>query len=283
MMKLGDRLSINHYSVRQFALEQFVQECRELGIPYVGLWRDKVHEVGIERARALVAQAGLKLSSLCRGGFFPYNDQAQRQKSIEENRKVIDEAVALGAPLVVLVCGGIAAAGLSASREMVTEGIEQLVPYAVERGVRLGIEPLHPMFAADRSVIVTLAQANELAAHFSADVVGIVVDAYHVWWDPALEKEIDRASGRIFGFHVSDWIVPLPDILNGRGLMGDGYIELSAISALIERAGYRGPIEVEIFNQNLWQLPGRTALERIKERFIRLLSEDHLSNRELNR
>jgi sugar phosphate isomerase/epimerase len=273
-MKLRDRLSINHYSVRQLGLEQLLQECRELEIPYVGLWRDKVHEGGIARSRALVAHAGLKVSSLCRGGFFPYNDHAQRRRSIEENRKVIDEAAALGAPLVVLVCGGIAAAGLSASREMVEEGIANLVPYAAERGVRLGIEPLHPMFAADRSVIVTLAQANELAAHFSADIVGIVVDVYHVWWDPALKREIERAGRRIFGFHVSDWIVPLPDILNGRGLMGDGYIELSAISALIERAGYHGPIEVEIFNQNLWQLPGRTALEQIKERFIRLLSKD---------
>jgi sugar phosphate isomerase/epimerase len=282
-MKPRDRLSINHYSVRQLGLEQLLQECRELGIPYVGLWRDKIREVGIERAKALIAQAGLKVSSLCRAGFFPYDDEAQRQKSIEENRNVIDEAAALGAQLVVLVCGGIAAAGLSASREMVAEGIANLVPYAVERGVRLGIEPLHPMFVADRSVIVTLAQANELAASFSAEVVGIVVDAYHVWWDPALEREIARATGRIFGFHVSDWIVPLPDILNGRGLMGDGYIELAAISALIERAGYHGPIEVEIFNQSLWQLPGRTALDRIKERFIRLLSEDHLSNRELNR
>src|SRR6201982_171983 len=142
-------------------------------------------------------------------GFFPYNDEAQRQKSIEENRKVIDEAAALGTQLVVLVCGGIARAGLSASREMVEEGIADLVPYAVERGVRLGIEPLHPMFVADRSVIVTLAQANELAAHFSAEAVGIVVDAYHVWWDPALEIEIGRAAGRIFGFHVRDWIAPL--------------------------------------------------------------------------
>jgi sugar phosphate isomerase/epimerase len=282
-MKLCDRLSINHYSVRQLGLEQLLRECRELEIPYVGLWRDKVHEMGIERARALIAPAGPKVSSLCRGGFFPYDDEAQRRKSIEENRKVIDEAAALGAQLVVLVCGGIAAAGLSASREMVAEGIANLVPYAAERGIRLGIEPLHPMFAADRSVIVTLAQANELAAHFPADVVGIVVDVYHVWWDPALEREIDRAGGRIFGFHVSDWIVPLPDILNGRGLMGDGYIEVSAISALVERAGYHGPIEVEIFNQDLWQLPGRAALDQIKERFIRLFSEDHLSNRALNR
>ncbi len=274
-MKLGDRLSINHYSVRQLALEQLVQECRQLGISYVGLWREKVHEVGIERAKALIAQAGLNVSSLCRAGFFPYDGEAQRQKSIEENRKVIDEAAALGAQLVVLVCGGIAAAGLSASREMVVEGIANLVPYAAERGVRLGIEPLHPMFAADRSVIVTLAQANDLAAHFSAEIVGIVVDAYHVWWDPALEREIGRAAGRIFGFHVSDWILPLPDILNGRGLMGDGYIELSAISAMIERAGYNGPIEVEIFNQSLWRLPGRTALDRIKERFTQLFPDDH--------
>jgi sugar phosphate isomerase/epimerase len=276
-MKLADRLSINHYSVPGLDLEQLVQECQQLGISYLGLWREKVHEVGIERARALIAQAGLKVSSLCRGGFFPYDDEAQRQKSIEENRRVIDEAAALGTQLVVLVCGGVAAAGLSASREMVAEGIAKLVPYAAERGVRLGIEPLHPMFAADRSVIVTLAQANELAAHFSAEVVGIVVDAYHVWWDPALERQIGRAAGRILGFHVSDWIVPLPDILNGRGLMGDGYIELSAISELIERAGYHGPIEVEIFNQTLWELPGRTALDRIKDRFMKLFPDNHLS------
>jgi sugar phosphate isomerase/epimerase len=272
-MKLGDRLSINHYSVRQLTLEQLARECRELGISYVGLWRDKIYEVGIEKAKACLAEAELEISSLCRAGFFPYDNEGQRQKSLEENRKAIDEAAVLGAQLVVLVCGGIAAAGLSASREMVEEGIANLVPYAAEQGVRLGIEPLHPMFAADRSVIVTLGQANELAAHFPVEVVGIVVDAYHVWWDPALEGEIGRAAGRIFGFHVSDWIVPVPDILNGRGLMGDGFIELSGISAMIERAGYHGPIEVEIFNQALWQLPGRTAVERIKERFMELFQK----------
>jgi sugar phosphate isomerase/epimerase len=274
-MKLGDRLSINHYSVRQLTLEQLVEECRQLRISHVGLWREKVRELGIERAKALIDQAELRISSLCRAGFFPYDDAAQRQKSIEENRKAIDEAAVLGAQLVVLVCGGIAAAGLSASREMVAEGIANLVPYAVERGVRLGIEPLHPMFAADRSVIVTLAQANELAAHFPAEVVGIVIDAYHVWWDPALESEIGRAAGRIFGFHVSDWIVPLPDVLNGRGLMGDGYIDLSGISSMIEQAGYDGPIEVEIFNQALWQLDGRTALSRIRERFRKFFPDHH--------
>ena len=154
---------------------------------------------------------------------------------------------------------------------MVEEGIAELVPCAAERGVQLGIEPLHPMFAADRSVVVTLAQANDLAALFPQEIVGVVIDAYHVWWDPALEEQVERAAGRIFGFHISDWIFPIPDILNGRGLMGDGYIELAAIAAMIGNAGFNGPIEVEIFNQELWQLPGNRALELIKERFEKVL------------
>jgi sugar phosphate isomerase/epimerase len=280
-VKLARRLSINQYSVRQLGLEQFLQRCRDEGISNVGLWREKVHEVGIEKAKALIAETGLKVSSLCRAGFFPYDNEMQRRKSIEENRKAIDEAAALGTPLVVLVCGGMAAAGLSASRRMVEEGIANLVPYAAQRGIRLGIEPLHPMFAADRSVVVTLAQANELAAQFPLEIVGVVIDAYHVWWDPALDREIARAAGRIFGFHLSDWILPLSDILNGRGLMGDGYIELADIAAMVEQAGYEGPIEVEIFNQDLWQLSGRTALELIKQRFMKLFSGDSLSEQAL--
>jgi sugar phosphate isomerase/epimerase len=280
-VKLARRLSINQYSVRQLGLEQFLQRCRDEGISNVGLWREKVHEVGIEKAKALIAETGLKVSSLCRAGFFPYDNEMQRRKSIEENRKAIDEAAALGTPLVVLVCGGMAAAGLLASRRMVEEGIANLVPYAAQRGIRLGIEPLHPMFAADRSVVVTLAQANELAAQFPLEIVGVVIDAYHVWWDPALDREIARAAGRIFGFHLSDWILPLSDILNGRGLMGDGYIELADIAAMVEQAGYEGPIEVEIFNQGLWQLSGRTALELIKQRFMKLFSDDSLSEQAL--
>jgi sugar phosphate isomerase/epimerase len=269
-MNGGDRLSINHYSVRQLTVEQLVEECRRQGIASVGMWREKVHEIGIKKARALVEEAGLKISSLCRAGFFPYDNEEQRLKTIDDNRKAVDEAFALGTPVLVVVCGGVASTGLRASREMVEQGIASLVPYAIQRGVRLGIEPLHPMFAADRSVVVTLAQANDLVARFPPEAVGVIVDAYHVWWDPALEEEIARASGRIFGFHVSDWILPLPDILNGRGLMGDGYIDLAAISTMIERAGYEGPIEVEIFNQAWWKLPGNIALERIKERFVRL-------------
>jgi len=232
-MKRGDRLSINHYSVRQLTLEQLVEECRQLRISYVGLWREKVRELGIERAKALIDQAELKISSLCRAGFFPYDDAAQRQKSIEENRKTFDEAAVLGAQLVVLVCGGIAAAGLSASREMVAEGIANLVPYAVERGVRLGIEPLHPMFAADRSVIVTLTQANEIAERFSPEQVGIIVDVFHVWWDPQVYEQIARAGSRILGFHVSDWAVSFTDPLMSRAMMGQGVIEIRKLRRVL--------------------------------------------------
>jgi sugar phosphate isomerase/epimerase len=266
-MKAHARLSINHYSVRQMTLEQLVEGCHKHAISHVGLWRDRVHEVGIERAKELIANAGLKVSSLCRGGFFPYDDDKQRQQRLEDNRTAIDEAAMLGAPLLVLVCGGIGKTGLSASRRMVEEGIVELVPYAAARDVRLAIEPLHPMFAADRSVIVTLAQANDLAGLFPREVVGVVIDAYHVWWDPDLENQVERAAGRILGFHISDWILPIPDILNGRGLMGDGYIELAAMAAMVRKAGFHGPIEVEIFNQELWQLPGDRVLELIKKRF----------------
>jgi sugar phosphate isomerase/epimerase len=281
-MKSANQLSINHYSVWQLSLEQLVNECREHDISYIGLWREKIHQTGIEKAKQLLTEAGLRASSLLRAGFFPYADEAQRKKIIEENRRTIDEAVAIGADLVVLVCGGIAPAGLRASRQMVEDGIAELIPYAAERGVRLGIEPLHPMFAADRSVIVTLAQAIELAERFPLAVVGVIIDTYHVWWDPALQRDIARAAERIFGFHVSDWILPIPDILNGRGLMGDGYIDFSAILSLVKQAGYQGPIEVEIFNRAFCQLPGPTALGRIKERFAKLLVDDPISKKAPN-
>ena len=266
-----DRLSINHYSIRQWDLTQLVQGCRNTGIKSIGLWRDKVNTVGLERARQLLQESGVAISSLCRGGFFPYSSDQERIKTIADNRHAVDEAAALGSPLLVLVCGGIGSAGLNRRREMVLEGIADLAPYAQTRGVRLGIEPLHPMFTADRSVIATLEQANTLAEQFSSDTVGVVIDAYHVWWDPNVYREIERAGSRIFAFHVSDWLVPPPDFLNGRGLMGDGCIEFSKLVAATSRAGYYGPIEVEIFNEQIWSLPGDEALSLITKRFAEFI------------
>lgn len=268
---LPSRLSINHYSIRQWDVPQLVSGCQSVGISGIGLWRDKVNAVGLETSRRLLEEAKIAVSSLCRGGFFPYSSEDERTKTIADNQRAVDEAAALGSPLLVLVCGGIAAAGLERSREMVFDGLAALTPYAQARGVKLGIEPLHPMFTANRSVISTLAQATDLATHFPQDTVGIVLDAYHVWWDPQLCQEIDRASGRIFAFHVSDWLVPPPDFLNGRGLMGDGCIDFSRLVAAVTRAGYQGPIEVEIFNEQLWSLPGNEALNLIQKRFTQFI------------
>jgi sugar phosphate isomerase/epimerase len=171
----------------------------------------------------------------------------------------------------VLVGGPPPDRDIGAAREMVTDGIAELVPYARERGVKLGIEPLHPMFAADRSVIVTLGQANALAARFPREQVGVVIDVYHVWWDPELYAQIERAAGRILGFHVNDWLAPPPDPLLGRGMMGDGTIEIRRIRSAVDAAGYSGPIEVEIFNQAIWDTPGDAVLALMCERYLEVV------------
>jgi len=216
----------------------------------------------------MIADAGLHVSSLCRGGYFPAASAAERQKRIEDNLRAVDQAAALGTDTLVLVCGPSADRNIDAARQMVEDGIAATVPYAKERGIRLGIEPLHPMFAGDRSVIVTLAQALDLAKKFASEDVGVIIDVYHVWWDPQLYSEIARATSRILGFHVNDWLSPPPDVLMGRGMMGDGCIELRRIRQAVEAAGYRGPIEVEIFNQALWNSDGDEVCRLMKQRFL---------------
>ena len=221
----------------------------------------------------MLRDSGLRVSSLCRGGFFPAATQAERLQRIDDNRRAIDEAAELGAPCVVLVCGPAPDRDIDGARKMVAEGIAAIVPHARERGVRLGIEPLHPMFAADRSVIVTLAEALDLAGQFDPQTVGIVVDVFHVWWDPSLYTQLRRASGRILGFHVSDWAVPLPGILTGRSMMGDGVIELRRIRTAVDETGYDGPIEVEIMNEKIWNQPIDVTFEQTIQRY-----RDHVEN-----
>ncbi len=267
---LGDlrRLSLNQITVNRWTLPEAVDGCVRHGVGWIGLWRDKVAECGTRKSARLVRDAGLRVSSLCRGGFFPAPTAAERSARLEDNRRAVDEAAALDAGVLVLVCGPPAGKDLEASRRFVAEGIAELAPYAAEAGVRLGIEPLHPMFAGDRSVVVTLAEANDIAEGFAPDLVGVIVDAYHVWWDPDVRAQIQRAAGRILGFHVSDWLVPPPDPLLGRGLMGDGIIDLRARRAAVEAAGYEGPIEVEIFNQSIWDAPGDEVIAEIKSRTL---------------
>ena len=262
------RLSLNQITTERWSLREAVDGCARAGVPFIGLWRHKVAEAGLPESARLVRDAGLRVSSLCRGGMFPAATAAERQARIDDNRRAIDEAAALGADLLVLVCGPAPDRDIQAARAMVRDGIAQLLPYAAERGIRLAVEPLHPMFAADRSVIVTLAEANALVEHFDTPTLGVVIDVYHTWWDPELYTQIARAGRRIFGFHVNDWLVPPPDWLLGRGMMGDGVIELRRIRTAVDAAGYTGPIEVEIFNQAIWDLPGDEVLALMRERYL---------------
>ncbi len=261
------RLSLNQMTADPRGMQAVIEGCVRHGVPNIALWRHKVAELGVAETARAVRDAGLGVSSLCRGGFFAAATAAERQARHADNQRALEEAAELGTDVLVLVCGPAPDRDLDAARSQVREGIEALIPDARRLGVRLGIEALHPVFAAERSVIVTLGQANDLAEQFPADAVGVIIDAYHVWWDPNLYAEIRRAAGRILGFHVSDWLVPLPDPLMGRGMMGDGVIELRRMRAAVDAAGYRGPIEVEIFNQAVWDMPLDEMLELLGRRY----------------
>lgn len=269
MQELTDlsRLSLNTATTQRWSLAEAVEGCARAGIPWIAPWRDKVAQAGLAASARLVRDAGLHVSSLCRGGFFPAASAAERQARIDDNLRAIDEAAALGTDLLVLVCGPAPDKDIAAARGMVADGIAAALPYAAQCGVRLGIEPLHPMYAADRSVIVTLAEANALAERFASPWLGVVADVFHIWWDPDLDAQIARAGKNILAFHVNDWLVPLPDPLLGRGMMGDGAIDLRRIRAKVEAAGYTGPIEVEIFNQAIWDAPGDEVLARMCQRY----------------
>jgi sugar phosphate isomerase/epimerase len=187
---------------------------------------------------------------------------------MDENRRAVEEAATLGARTLVLVCGPAAGHNLSDARSYVTEAIAELREFAAPRGVTLGIEPMHPVYCADRSVIVTLGQALAVASNHLEGEVGVVIDAYHVWWDPDLRGQVTAAKGRILGYHVCDWLVPPPDHLNGRGMMGDGVIDLRQLRRLVDAAGYEGPIEAEIFNPTVWSMPGEEALDLVCRRYL---------------
>jgi sugar phosphate isomerase/epimerase len=265
------RLSLNQRTTNNWGVQEAVEGCVRAGVPWIGLWRDKVAETGLEESARIVREAGLRVSSLCRGGMFPAETAAERRVRLDDNRRAVEEAATLGTAVLVLVCGPSPNRDLETARSMVEEGIDLLAPYAAELNVKLGIEPFHPALMIERSVVVTLAQALDLAERFDPDQVGVVVDVYHVFWDPELFSQIARASGRILGFHVNDWVVPTRDPLLERGMMGDGVIELRRIRAAVDEAEYAGPIEVEIFNPEIWSRAGDKILATMKERYAALV------------
>ncbi|MCC9704081.1 sugar phosphate isomerase/epimerase [Streptomyces sp. MNU76] len=260
-------------TVKQLSIPELVDGCRELGIPGVGLWREPVAEHGLEATAKLVRDAGLSVTTLCRGGFFTAIDPTERAAALADNRKAIDEAATLGTDTLVLVSGGLPAGSkdLPGARERIADALAELGPYAAANGVRLAIEPLHPMFAADRCVVSTLSQALDIAERFPAEQVGVTVDTYHIWWDDTAPAAIARAgaSGRIHTFQLADWITPLPQgVLTGRGQIGDGAIDMREWKSYVEAAGYTGPIEVELFNDELWAGDGRALLAQTAQRFV---------------
>ena len=261
-------LSINSMTVKPWSLEQLVEGCARAGISAISPWRDIVQACGAERAGKLIRAHGMTVTGLCRGGMFPSADEAGRRAALDDNRRAVDEAAAIGAQCLILVVGGLpqGSRDLAGARGQVRDGLAALLPYARQAGVPLAIEPLHPMFAADRACVNTLAHANDLCEELGAGA-GVAVDTYHVWWDPELAREIARAGRSILAYHVNDWLVPTTDLLLDRGMMGDGVIDLPLIRSWVESAGYAGFQEVEIFSElDWWQRDPDEVLATCKDR-----------------
>ena len=264
------RLSLNQATIKYADLGEALDTAVNAGYASIGLWREPVRAAGLDRSIRLVEDSGLRVSSLCRGGFFTMEEGPERRASIDDNRRAIAEAHALGAPALVLVAGGLPAGSrdLAGARERVRDAVAELADDAAAARVTLTIEPLHPMYASDRAVISTLGQALDIAEQFPLGVVGAVVDTFHVWWDPQLLAQIERAAGRIASYQVCDWATPLPaDVLLGRHYPGDGVIDFATITAAVEAAGYAGDVEVEIFNQDVWNSPYDEVAARTRESF----------------
>ena len=268
-------LSINTATVKkQWSLDRIIDECAQRGIRAISPWRDQVAAVGLEKIAKQLRDNGIGLSGYCRGGFYPASDAKGRQAALLDNRRAIDEAKTLNAPCLVLVVGALpgALAGkpeytdISRARNEVFDGIAASLEYARTVGMPLAIEPLHPMQAAERACVNTLEHALDICDVLdpgNTSALGVAVDAYHVWWDPKLEGQIARAGkSRLLAWHVCDWLTPTRDLLNDRGMMGDGVIELRKIRGYLEAAGYAGFAEVEIFSElDWWQRPGDEVLD----------------------
>lgn len=275
------RLSLNQRTTAHWSLREAIDGCVAAGLPAIGVWREPVAEVGLDTAVRWVRDAGLRVSSVCRGGFFTASDPDARAAAHASNLAAITEAAALGAPTLVLVPGGLPDGDrdLIGARARAAEAIAALVPAARDAGVALGIEPMNPIFAADRGVVSTLEQALDLAEPFAPAEVGVVVDTYHLWWEPKVHEQIARAgaAGRIVSYQVCDWITPLPaDTLLGRGMMGDGHVDFTAFTRSVAQAGYTGDVEVEIFHADVWAARGADVVATLARRYVELV-EPHLT------
>lgn len=264
------RLCVHSITTKNWSIEQIAEHYPGAGIPAVSVWRQNLQGRSPAQTGELLRSSGLDIVSLVRGGFFPSISPLQRDEAVRDNMKAIDEASALGSPLLVLVCGADPDQSLEISRNQIRQGIERILPHAVQQQVKLALEPLHPMYADTRSAVNTLKQANDLVEEIGDSALGIALDVYHLWWDPDLRREILRCGkrGNIFAFHVCDWKVPTGDMLNDRGLMGEGCIPIRQIRQWVETAGFDGYIEVEIFSETWWAADTGDFLEKIKTAYL---------------
>lgn len=265
-----ERLSINQVTTKSWSFEESVRGLARHGIGWLGAWLDPVEECGVDRAVGLLREHEVRISSVCRAGFFTGRNPDGGGLDRAANERAVDVTAALGSDVLYLVAGGVRDdLDLEASRRAVVDGIAELAPYAASAGVRLAVEPLHPMMCAERSVVVTLDQALDIVERFDPAHVGLAIDTYNVWWDPNLHPAIRRAGDRLIGYQVCDWLVPQPHPLFGRGIPGEGSIDIAAITRAIDAAGYSGPIEVEIFNEEVWATDPDQVVSRIAGSFER--------------
>ena len=264
------RLCVHTITTKPWELATAVAHYAQAGVKGITVWRDALTGSPIRETARIIREAGLEIVSLCRGGFFPHTTAAGRQQAIDDNLRAITEAAELGAPLIVLVCGADPGQPLEVSRQQIYEGITAILPAAEAAGIKLAIEPMHPVYADTRSAINTLAQANDMALAFQSPCVGVAVDVYHVWWDPSLEQEIARCgqNGHLFAFHVCDWRVPTRHLLFDRGLMGEGCIPIRQIRHWVEATGFNGFHEVEIFSDEYWAQDQQAFLHRIRQDYL---------------
>ncbi|NHE56352.1 sugar phosphate isomerase/epimerase family protein [Cyclobacterium plantarum] len=263
------KLCVHTITTKPWSLEEAAENYEKAGVKGVSVWRQYLGGRDISAAGDRLRSHGLDIVSLVRGGFFPSVSAKNRDLAIQDNLKAVDEAAALGAPMIVLVCGADPDQSLETSRMQIQEGIEKVLPHAMANGVKLAIEPLHPMYADTRSAVNTLRQANEMAENIDSDYAGIAADVYHLWWDPDLKTELLRCGqkGNLFAFHICDWLSPTVDFLNDRGLMGEGCIDIPKIRGWAEEAGFSGYNEVEIFSDRHWAGDQKEFLDKIVESY----------------
>lgn len=265
------KLCIHTMTNKPWTLRQCVENYTAAGVSGISVWRNVLEGQRPEEIRLILDDSPLEVVSLVRGGFFASSDKNLRQKAIDDNMQAIEEAGTVGAPLLVLVCGADSRQSPEKSKEQILKGIIKILPNAMAAGVKLAIEPLHPMYSADRSAVNTLAMANRMAEKINSPYVGVAVDIYHLWWDETLQSEIKRCgeNGNLLAFHVCDWNVPTVDFLNDRGLMGEGCINIPLIRSWVEEAGFTGFNEVEIFSDKFWTTDQNDYLEKIKNAYLK--------------